>query len=64
MGSVVQMRLLRAIVLVIVVALALAGGGGPTASARATTTGPALLAEAGPFGAATDDPSDPLLPTD
>ena len=58
------MRLMRAIVLAIVVAMALAGGGGPTASARATTTGPALLAEAGPFGSATDDPSDPLLPPD
>jgi hypothetical protein len=63
MGSVVQMRLMRAIVLAIVVAMALAGGGGPAASARATT-GPALVAEAHPFGAATNDPSDPGLPPD
>jgi hypothetical protein len=64
MGSVVQMRLIRAIVLAIVVTLALAGGGGPTASARATTAGPALLAQADPFGATTIDPGDPGLPPD
>jgi len=64
MGSVVQMRLMRAIVLAIVVAMALAGGGGPTAGARATTTGPTLVAEADPFGAATNDPADPGLPPD
>jgi hypothetical protein len=64
MGSVVQMRLMRAIVLAIVVAVALAGGGGPTASARATTNPPALVAEATPFGAATNDPGDPGLPPD
>lgn len=58
MGSVVQMRLMRATLLAIVVAMALAGGGGPTASAKATTAGPALVADADPFGAATD-PSDP-----
>ncbi|HEX6061482.1 MAG TPA: hypothetical protein VF001_05385 [Candidatus Limnocylindria bacterium] len=58
------MRLTRAIVLAIVVATALAGGGGPTASARATTTGPALVADADPFGAATNDPGDPGLPPD
>jgi len=63
MGSVVQMRLMRAIVLAVVVAMALAGGGGLTASARATT-GPALVAEAAPFGAATSDPADPGLPPD
>jgi hypothetical protein len=62
MGSVVQMRLMRAIVLAIVVAMAFAGGG-PTASARATT-GPALVARAVPFGAATSDPADPGLPPD
>jgi hypothetical protein len=63
MGSVVQMRLMRAIVLAIVVATALAGGGSPTASARATTS-PALVAKANPFGAAFNDPSDPGLPPD
>jgi len=62
MGSVVQMRLMRAIVLAVVVAIALAGGG-LTANARATT-GPALVAEAAPFGAATSDPADPGLPPD
>ncbi len=64
MGSVVQMRLMRAIVLAIVVAMALAGGGGPTASARAATVGSALVAEADPFSAATNDPADPGLPPD
>jgi predicted lipoprotein with Yx(FWY)xxD motif len=64
MGSVVQMRLMKAIVLAIVVAMALAGGGGPAVSASATTTGPTLVAEAGPFGAATNDPADPGLPPD
>jgi len=64
MGSVVQMRLMRAIVLAMVVAIALAGGGGPTTSARATTSGPVLLAEADPFDAATNDPADPGLPPD
>jgi hypothetical protein len=54
---------MRAIVLAMVVAMALAGGGGLTASARATT-GPALVAEAAPFGAATSDPADPGLPPD
>jgi hypothetical protein len=63
MGSVVQMRLLRAAVLAIVMAAALAASGGLTASARAST-GPALVAEAAPFGAATTDPSDPGLPPD
>lgn len=63
MGSVVQMRLMSAIVLAIVVATALAGGG-PTASARATIAGPALVAEANPFGGAVSDPSDPGLPPD
>jgi hypothetical protein len=58
------MRLMRAIVLAMVVAMALAGGGGPTASARATTIGPALVAEAEPFGAATSDPADPGFPPD
>jgi hypothetical protein len=55
---------MRAIVLAMVVAMALAGGGGPTASARATTIGPALVAEAEPFGAATSDPADPGFPPD
>jgi hypothetical protein len=65
MGSVVQMKLMRAIVLAIAVAAALAGGGDPTANARAATSiGPALVAEADPFGAATSDPSDPGLPPD
>ena len=65
MGSVVQMRLLSAIGLAIVVATALAGGAVPTASARAATSvSPALVAEADPFGAATNDPGDPGLPPD
>lgn len=64
MGSVVQMRLMRAIVLAIVVATALAGTGGPTSSARATTAGPVLVSRANPFGAATSDPGDPGLPPD
>jgi hypothetical protein len=55
---------MRAIVLAIVVAMALAGGGGPTASARAATVGSALVAEADPFSAATNDPADPGLPPD
>jgi hypothetical protein len=63
MGSVVQMRLMRAIVLAIVVAMALAGGGSSTASAR-SATGPALVAQANPFGAAINDPADPGLPPD
>jgi hypothetical protein len=63
MGSVVQMGLMRAIVLAIVVVVTFAGGGGATASARATT-GPGLVAQAAPFGAATNDPADPGLPPD
>jgi hypothetical protein len=54
---------MRAAVLAMVMAMALAASGGLTASARAST-GPALVAEAAPFGAATTDPADPGLPPD
>jgi hypothetical protein len=65
MGSVVQMRLMRATLLAIVVAFALASGVGPAASARAATeAGPALMAESAPAGAATNDPCDPGFPPD
>jgi len=58
------MRLMRAAVLAIVLAIAFAAsGGGLTANARAST-GPALVAAADPFGAATSDPADPGLPPD
>jgi hypothetical protein len=61
MGSVVQMRLIRAIVLAIVVAVALLGG---VAQPAYADTGPQSVAPAAAEQSAQDDPSDPLLPPD
>jgi hypothetical protein len=64
MGSVVEMRFVRAILLAIVATIALAGGVASTATATATPSSPALVAVADPNAPATNDPSDPGLPPD
>lgn len=64
MGSVVEMRFVRAILLAIVVAIALLGSGGSTAYADTGSQGAAPDSANSADGGAQVDPSDPLLPPD